>query len=100
MRRSTRAPALVRVPSGCRVRPREPAEVDLRAGQYRRGEITRVCKNSEAMTHACLVPWEDLDALSARESEITGVRVDYKAMDRNNVLAVPDILRAAETAVS
>ena len=52
------------------------------------------------MTHACLVPWEDLDALSARESEITGVRVDYKAMDRNNVLAVPDILRAAETAVS
>ena len=45
------------------------------------------------MTHACLIPWEALDGLSRRENEVTGGSVDYKAMDRNNVLAVPDILR-------
>ena len=45
-------------------------------------------------THACLVPWEELDALSARENAITGDQVDYKAMDRNNVLALPEILGA------
>ncbi len=45
--------------------------------------------------HACLIPWEDLDALSLRENEITGGHVDYKQMDRNNVKILADILRAS-----
>ena len=45
--------------------------------------------------HACLIPWEELDALSARENEITGGHVDYKQMDRNNVIALSDVLKAA-----
>ena len=56
--------------------------------------IIRIGKNLAAKTHACLIDWEDLDALSARENEVTGGQVDYKAMDINNVLAVPEVLRA------
>jgi hypothetical protein len=69
------------------------AEFTSRCEQYRRGEITRIAKNADDLTHACLVPWEQLDTLSKRENAVTGGQVDYKAMDRNNVLAVPDILR-------
>ncbi len=54
----------------------------------------RISKNMQGRAHACLIPWEDLDALSAKENAITGGQVDYKAMDRNNVLALPEILRA------
>lgn len=48
------------------------------------------------MTHACLTPWEALGDLSGRENRVTGGDVDYKALDRNNVLAVPELLRQAE----
>lgn len=54
----------------------------------------RISKNVAQRQHACLVPWEDLDALSAAENAVTGKNVDYKATDKNNVLAVPDVLRA------
>jgi hypothetical protein len=73
--------------------PMSEAEFTSRCEQYRRGEITRIAKNADDLTHACLVPWEQLDALSQRENAVTGGQVDYKTMDRNNVLAVPDILR-------
>ena len=46
-------------------------------------------------THACLISWEDLNALSAKESAITGKEIDYQAMDTDNVLAVPQLLQAA-----
>ncbi len=49
----------------------------------------RLTKNTEALTHACLVSWEELDALSARENAVTGRNVDYKQYDINNVLALP-----------
>jgi hypothetical protein len=45
------------------------------------------------MTHACLIPWDDLDGLSRRENAVTGGSVDYKSLDTDNVLAMPDILR-------
>ena len=60
---------------------------------YRKGTLKRIAKNTEGLTHACLVPWEALDALSERENAVTGGSVDYKALDTNNVLAIPDILR-------
>jgi len=55
-------------------------------------------KDMEAHLHACLIPWEDLDALSERENAITGGNVDYKQLDRNNVIALSDVLRAMEQA--
>lgn len=74
-------------------RPMSDAEFDARAARYRRGEPIRIGKDTDAMTHACLVPWEALDALAEREREITGSFTNYKAMDIDNVLAVPEILR-------
>ena len=73
--------------------PMGEAEYRQRCEQYRRGEVRRIGKNAEGMTHACLIPWEGLDALSRRENEVTGGSVDYKAMDTDNVLAIPDMLR-------
>ena len=54
----------------------------------------RIGKDAERRLHACLIPWEELDALSARENAVTGGHVDYKDMDRENVLALRDILTA------
>ena len=45
-------------------------------------------------THACLIGWEELDALSQRESRLTGKELDYKAMDADNVRLIPELLRA------
>lgn len=56
----------------------------------------RISKNTLLRTHACLIPWEELDALSAKENAVTGRSVDYKQLDINNVLAVPRLLRPAE----
>ena len=54
----------------------------------------KLAQNSEARTHACLVGWEELPAVSARESAVTGRAVDYRQIDINNVLALPKLLRA------
>ena len=56
----------------------------------------RVTKDSDNRLHACLIPWEKLDALSQREKELTGREVDYKQIDKNNVLTLPRILQAEE----
>ncbi|MBQ6582940.1 MAG: hypothetical protein IJH77_03815, partial [Mogibacterium sp.] len=56
----------------------------------------RIGKDTQARKHACLIPWEDLDDLSAREFALTGRNVDYRRIDINNVLALPDLLRAEE----
>ena len=53
----------------------------------------KISKDARARLHACLVPWEDLDSLSARENELTGRNTDYRQMDINNVLAVPKLLQ-------
>ena len=53
----------------------------------------RISKNQLERTHACLIPWEELDALSAKENAVTGRNVDYRQMDINNVLALPQLLR-------
>lgn len=52
----------------------------------------RIGKDMEKHRHACLVPWEALDRLSDRENEVTGGHIDYKQMDRNNILVLPDVL--------
>ena len=72
---------------------RAKLRMDERAREGRSG--IRVTRDSAQRLHACLVPWEELDALSARVASLTDLTPDYKAMDRDNVLAIPDILRAA-----
>ena len=57
---------------------------------YGTGKI-RVGKDTVARQHACLIPWEELDALSRRENAITGGNVDYKQSDKNNVLAIAQL---------
>ena len=56
----------------------------------------KLSKNAEERTHACLIDWDALDELSARESAITGREVDYQQMDINNVLTLPRLLQAEE----
>ena len=58
----------------------------------------RITKDNDARLHACLIPWEDLDSLSRRETELTGRKVDYRQIDKNNVLALPQIIQAEEKA--
>lgn len=79
--------------------PMTQEEYAAREAQYHRqiavGEKPlRVGKNMRDRTHACLTPWDELDDLSRRESSLTEKKTDYKAMDRENVLLVPELLRA------
>ena len=76
------------------------AVFERRAARWQRetaenGESSlRIGKDTDHRLHACLVPWEELDALSAKENAVTGGNVSYKDMDRENVLALRDILAA------
>ena len=60
-----------------------------------RGE-KKIAKDALARKHACLVPWEELDALSTQVTELTGQPVDYKKIDIENVVALPQLLEADE----
>ena len=53
----------------------------------------RIGKNMADKTHACLISWDALDVLSQRENAITGKNLDYKQMDRDNVLTIGQLLK-------
>ena len=80
--------------------PMPPEVWRERAERYRReaaggGEPAfRIGKDEKKRLQACLIPWEKLDDLSRRENEITGGCVDYKQMDRSNVLMLSRVLAA------
>lgn len=78
--------------------PMSQEEYDSRERLYLQDRSIRVGKNMRKRTHACLRPWEELDALSERESRITGKHVDYKASDMKNVMAMPELLRQSRQA--
>ena len=77
-----------------------PQVYDEREKQYLREKSAtghsnlRTGKDMALRQHACLIPWEELDALSARENAVTGGNVDYKEADRKNIRAVQNLLRA------
>lgn len=78
-----------------------PPEIwEQRAARYREGaeKNFRISRDPDRRLQACLIPWEALDDLSARENAATGGRVDYKQMDRNNVLILSQVLRARREA--
>ncbi|MBQ1468177.1 MAG: hypothetical protein IIZ27_06855 [Solobacterium sp.] len=64
-----------------------------RAEEYKAGKNIRIAKDTVNRYHACLIPWDELDELSRRESEITGKPVDYKDADRDNLRMIPEILK-------
>jgi len=61
--------------------------------------LPRITKNAEQRTHACLIPYDQLDALSERENAATGRNTDYRQLDINNVLMIPRILKARKGAM-
>ncbi len=66
----------------------------LYRAQKKAGETPlRIAKDPEKRLHACLIDWDALDALSARENEITGGHTDYRRMDFENVLMLLELLR-------
>lgn len=80
--------------------PMSDEEYARRIDRYRKdvqekgSSSLRLGKDMENRKHACLIPWEQLDQLSDRENAVTGGHVDYKQMDRNNILVLPEILAA------
>lgn len=78
--------------------PMSAEEYQARTREYNRqlaaGEKPlRIGKNMTDRTHACLISWEALEELSQRETRITGKPVDYQAMDADNVMLIPELLR-------
>lgn len=80
----------------------DDAEFDERANIYQNqilqdGKATiRIGKNMISRTHACLISWEELDKLSKKESSIVGKEINYKKMDTNNIMSIPQILKIDE----
>ena len=73
---------------------------DERAALYREkaadGPVSfKIGKDTGNRLHACLIGWDELDDLAEREAAVTGVRKDYKKMDIDNVLMIPELLREA-----
>ena len=68
-----------------------PEEVwQMRAKEYQKqmqaGQTPlRIGKDTERRLHACLIDWKRLDALSEKENAVTGGKVDYRQLDRDNV---------------
>ena len=74
-------------------------EFDKRAEEYiknlseGRSANPRIGKDTDERSHACLIPYSQLDRLSEKEKSVTGRNVNYKQSDINNVLIIPRILR-------
>lgn len=74
-------------------------EVRERAAANERNSGTKLRLNKDTATcrHACLVPWEELDAVSELENRLNGTHKDYKQADRDNILAIPELLAHKES---
>ena len=71
-----------------------------RAARFERGEDIKISKDAENKLHACLIPWDALDELSDSENAVTGKNLDYKQMDRDNVVVVKGLLEEEDKASS
>lgn len=70
------------------------AQYEREKAETGQGKI-RIGKDMPNRMHACLIPWDDLDALSDLENAVTGKSIDYKQMDRDNVLMIPSMLKSS-----
>lgn len=79
------------------------AEIIAQRGELYRKELSqgitpafKVHKDDDEKLHACITSWDELDQISASITQITGQPTDYKAYDRENVLSLGDLIRAAQ----
>jgi hypothetical protein len=72
--------------------PMTKQERSERAKQYKSDKSVRILKDVLNKHHGCLIPWDELDELSAFENSFTGKSIDYKQIDRDNVKAVCGII--------
>ncbi len=83
-------------------RPMTAAAFDERGAAYKEEVRTRgaskirISKDTVRKEHACLIPWEELEALNQREAAYTGIHKDYQQMDLDNVLIIPELLQETE----
>jgi len=83
-------------------RPMTDEEFETRAAAYRAEKAVnpdsryRITRDMDNRIHACMIPWEALDAYSEKENAITGGHRDYQENDRINVRAIADVLRAMD----
>lgn len=55
----------------------------------------RISRDRSQRQHACLIPWEQLPELSEKENAVTGKHINYQQSDRDNVLAMGEVLKIA-----
>lgn len=78
--------------------PMSEAEFDDRCRQFKENLVAcgegklRIGKDLVRRRHICLTPWENLDRISEKESSARGETIDYKQLDRNNVLLLPTLV--------
>jgi hypothetical protein len=63
-----------------------------RVERFKKDPSIRIAKDLSEKLHACLIPWDELDELSRFENGVTGKDVDYKQMDRDNILVMLKLL--------
>ncbi len=74
----------------------EGTEEYQQALKKRNKKNVRIAKDNEKRLHACLVDWDALDVLTEKEKQYThDEKLDYKQLDKDIVLDVPKLLRAA-----
>ena len=56
----------------------------------------RITKDDANQKHACMIDWDQLDELADLEAQYTGVRKDYKEMDKDNIRMIPGMLREVQ----
>ena len=56
----------------------------------------RFTKDTVKKYHACLTGWDELTVLAEKEAAVTGVRKDYRQLDYDNILMIPEMLKKAE----
>ncbi len=80
--------------------PMDEATFRKRSKDYQDGKLDRISKDKKLHIHACMIPWDKLDDLSKAENAVIkpapGKEKNYKQVDVNNVLMLPDILGAGE----
>lgn len=83
-------------------RPMTEEEFTQRAEEYRGQKQNdpktdyRITRDMDRRIHACMIPWEALDAYSEKENAVTGGSKNYSENDRNNVRDLGKLLRAAK----
>ena len=76
--------------------PMTDDERSERAELYKKDPSINLTKDVVKRRHACLIPWDKIDALSEFETNLTGKKHDYKQVDRDNVKAVCGIINKTE----